>query len=86
MLLVGYMICLFYLWFGYKIFTGKTFGSFLHQFIIIITCFSLYASFIFFIFTKQYIYLGIPCVPYIVFAYNQDRVRKKMKNIVYKKN
>ena len=86
MLLLGYIISLFYFWFGYKIFTGKTFGSFLFQILIIITFFSLYVSSIFFIFTKNFLYLLIPFLPYTLYSIIQDKIRKKMKTIIYKKN
>ncbi len=86
MLIFGYIVSLFYFWFGYKIFTGKTFGSFLYQVIIIITFFSLYTSSVFFIFTKNLSYLIIPTIPYIIYSLIQDRIRKRMKTIIYKKN
>lgn len=86
MLIFGYILSLFYFWFGYKIFAGKTFGSFLYQIIIIITFLSLYISTVFFIFTKNLGYLAIPAIPYIVYSIIQDNIRKKMKLIIYKKN
>ena len=86
MMIIGYIICLFYFWFGYKILGSKTYGCFLHQFITIISFIFLYIASIFYIFKGEYIYLWTPVIPYIVYAYNQDRLRKKMKTIIYKKN
>ncbi len=86
MFLIGYLISAFYLWFGYKIFTGKTFGSFIYQIITIITWFSLYLSSVLFIFKSNIYYLLIPTVPYIIYSLYEDRIRRKMKNIIYKKN
>lgn len=85
-MIIGYVICLFYFWFGFKVFGSKTYGSFLHQLIVIVSFVSLYMSSIFFIFKSDYIYLWVPALPYIIYAYNQDRLRKKMKTIIYKKN
>ncbi len=86
MYVLGYIISLFYFWFGYKIFIGKTFGSFLYQLIILFMSTVLYFTAIFFIFKPNPYILLISLLPYTIYGYFNYIILRKMNKIIYKKN
>ncbi len=86
MYLVGYIICLFYFWYGYKIFMSKTFGSFIFQLVILLLSMFLYFTAILYIFRPNPYLLLLPIIPYTAYGYFNYTISKKMNKIIYKKN
>jgi hypothetical protein len=82
MICIGYILCIFYLWLGYKIFNDKTYGSYIYQFIIVLTSLSLYYSVFKYILTKNIYYLVIPLIMFILYFYIDNKLKKKNKYIL----
>jgi hypothetical protein len=79
------IIVYFYLlWNSFKILTIKTYGNLIFQIVLIILSFSLFITLILYIYTNNFIYLGIPILPYLITAKINNYLYKKI--IKYNKN
>lgn len=76
--MLGFFLCLIYLWYCYSIFFTKTYGSFIYMGLILITCLSLCLSVILFLIKLNNIYLLIPIIPHCLCVYWDKKIRKKL--------
>ncbi len=85
MKMLEHLLGIFYLWFGYKIFKSKTFGSVMHQLRVLIMSSILIASSVLYFYLKKSNYLIVPIIPYAIYFYFDNNIKKRMKTIIYKK-
>jgi hypothetical protein len=75
-----YLLCIIYLWYSYKVFYTRTFGSFIFIGLVLVLFFSLIFSVIIYLFTTNTYYLYIPIIPHILFTYWENKIKKRLKN------
>ena len=77
--MLTYLLCIIYLWYSYKVFYTKTYGSFIFIGLILGLCFSLISSVIMYLFTRKSSYLYIPLIPHIIYTYWDKKTMNMMK-------
>lgn len=75
-----YLLCIIYLWYSYKVFYTRTFGSFIFIGLVLALFFSLIFSVCIYLYTSNTYYLLIPIIPHITYTYWDNKIKKRLKN------
>ena len=75
-----YLLCIIYLWYSYKVFYTRTFGSFIFIGLVLVLFFSLIFSVCIYLYTSNTYYLYIPIIPHITYTYWDNNIKKRLKN------